>query len=218
MPPRPIAVSSEILREAPIIEGANAAFQARAAETFILGPRDARRADATALVERVYARVYGAEVKSHYPHFVCHAKPDGELASVVGFRFADREPLFLEQYLDVPVESAVSFAFGKDVARNRIVEIGSLAAHKMRQHPCVYAALARHLEPFGVDVAVATVTRRLARVFRVLGFDALPLGEARADRLTHNRECWGTYYDESPFVVAGSVSEWAAHGKGSSSV
>jgi hypothetical protein len=183
-----------------------------AANTFVLGPRDQRRADATALVEKTYARVYGATVTAHYPNFICLAKPDGEMSAVVGFRFAHEEPLFLEQYLDAPVENAVSAAFNQSVARERIVEIGSLAARRMRQSPRVYAALASYLKTFGVDFAVATVTSRLTRAFEALGFSSRSLARASADRLAGGRDGWGTYYDESPIVVAGAIGEWAAQG------
>src|SRR6187402_194533 len=78
--------------------------------------------------QRLYQRHLRAQLKPTYLTWRSINAADGRPLAVLGYRSAEGGPLFLESYLDRPVEQAVSAAFGMDLTRADIVEIGCLAA------------------------------------------------------------------------------------------
>lgn len=179
-------------------------------QAFVLGPDDAGRAPVEALIETVYARRYGARLKGHYPHLLYLTDAAGLPTAAIGFRYASEDRLFLESYLDSPVESGLAQALAiACIERSGVVELGSLASTGLRQACQLYGLLAAHLARSGLHFAVATLTGRLERVFSAAGLPMVELGRADATRLADHGENWGRYYDERPRVVAGSIAEWA---------
>ncbi|MBX7250060.1 MAG: thermostable hemolysin [Caulobacteraceae bacterium] len=156
-------------------------------------------------LEDAYARAFNGRIRRHYPILMSVWDADQQLHAAAGFRFAATQPLFLEQYLDTPVEAAVSEASGAIVARNQIAEIGNLAAESPGASMFLFFALAGYLEQHGCRYAAATATRELSRLFRGVGFQTHRLGEARPERLTDTAGDWGAYYDHEPVVLAGAI-------------
>src|SRR6185295_7360206 len=75
-----------------------------------------------------YARAYGARV-AHFADFLVGLSSErGEWSAAVGYTVADRQPLFMEQYIDVPVEKLLSRVVGARVVREDVVEVGNLVA------------------------------------------------------------------------------------------
>src|SRR5688500_5530748 len=74
-----------------------------------------------------YAAVHGAR-PSDFPAFLSRMRSPG-VGAALGYRRASAGPLFLEAYLDEPIEDAVGRHLGASVSRDRIVEVGSLAAN-----------------------------------------------------------------------------------------
>lgn len=164
-------------------------------------------AAARQLIERRYASAHGAVPAAEYPHF-CIVGSGGEErpAAALGFRFASDERLFLEAYLDDPVEEAVARALGMKVGRDRIVEIGAHASESSRAVMTLWARTARHLGGVA-DVAVAVLTAPLRSMFVRLGIPITEICEALPARLPDGGEGWGRYYDQRPLVCAGLISE-----------
>ncbi|NIP72159.1 MAG: hypothetical protein GWO16_03610 [Gammaproteobacteria bacterium] len=98
----------------------------------LLGPGHAGRLHAEAFVRQAFARRYGARVGELLPHLVCLVDAGGGLCAAAGVRWAGEGALFLEQYLDRPVEEFFPADGGDAVARKDIVEIGNLAV--LRNH------------------------------------------------------------------------------------
>jgi hypothetical protein len=164
------------------------------------------RARAEAFLEAEYARAFGGRIRSHYPMLMGVTGADGAVLAAAGFRPASSGPLFLEQYLDEPVEAAIERRLGQPIRREGVVEIGNLASAS----PCVsrllFSALADHLQQLGGTHAVATATRQLRRSFRRIRFPVSPLATAEADRLPRAGADWGAYYDRDPQVVVGCIT------------
>lgn len=164
------------------------------------------RQRAEAFLEAEYARAFGGRLRSHYPVLMSVAGADGAVLAAAGFRQAARGPLFLEQYLDEPVEIAIERRLGRPVARAGVIEIGNLASAS----PCVsrvlFSALADHLQQLGGTHAVATATRQLRRSFERIRFPVSPLAKAEAARLAQSGADWGSYYARDPHVVVGAIS------------
>ena len=158
------------------------------------------------LIERRYASAHGAIPASDYPHFcVVDAGPVSGPSAALGFRLATDARLFLEDYLDLPIEAVVSHAFGIPIPRSWIVEIGAHASAQSRATVALWARTARHLDGIA-DVAVAVLTLPLRQMFARLGIAIHDLCDADSARL-ENASCdWGRYYDQLPRVCAGLIA------------
>lgn len=168
---------------------------------------DPGRREAELLIEAAYERKYGACVADHYPNLISVASAGGEIIASVGFRTASEEPLFLEAYLDITIETALSAAAGRDVERAEIVEIGSLAATSHGASPFLFVTLAALLRYRGFTFAAATATRALRRSIEALDFPLMTLGSADPWRLADRGAAWGSYYAAQPRIVAGDIAQ-----------
>lgn len=168
-------------------------------------PHQAERRRVEAFIEDSYASAWGSQISVHYPTLMSVQDEKGEIYAVVGFRSAAEEPLFLEQYLDAPVESALTTLLGAAVGRGAVVEIGSLASNGRGATIFLFAALARHLLASGAEFAVATATDALRGIFHRAGLGSLKLATANPDRLIDHGLSWGAYYRADPEVLAGSI-------------
>nr|WP_294850542.1 thermostable hemolysin [uncultured Sphingomonas sp.] len=158
------------------------------------------------LIERRYAIVHGAVPAADYPYF-CVVDPGdaGEPKAALGYRIASEDRLFLEDYLDFPIEKAVSHLFGRVVERDRIVEIGAHASDRSRATVALWARTARHLDGVA-DVAVAVLTAPLRSMFARLGIEIREICPADPLRLPGGAAHWGQYYAQRPAVCAGLIS------------
>ncbi|MCJ2186880.1 thermostable hemolysin [Novosphingobium beihaiensis] len=159
------------------------------------------------LVRRRFMEVHGACVRPAFGSYSQIERADLPRAAM-GFRRADSEPLFLERYLDAPVEQAVSAALGRPVARGSIIEIGNLAADDAFSMIELWGSAANDL---GADceVAVATLTAPLRAMFARIGVPLAVLAPAVAERADEPDE-WGRYYASDPQVCAGVIAQGQA--------
>ena len=139
------------------------------------------------------------------PQLLALFDEQGEVLAAVGMRDASRQRLFLEYYLDHPVELSVRELAGVTVERERIVEIGNLASRDRRASRRLFNLLARHLHAERFEWAVFTGCSSLHRMFAALGIETVTLGRALQSRLPVEQQTWGGYYEDDPHVVAGCV-------------
>ncbi|NJD26421.1 MAG: hypothetical protein FIB06_13575 [Betaproteobacteria bacterium] len=165
-----------------------------------------RRAEAESFIHDIFARHYGADISSFAPNLTL-LEQHGRVIAAAGWRPASSEALFLERYLDVPVEQAVARLAGQPVQRERIVEVGNLAAEKPGATIHLVRTLALHLHRLGYEWVVSTVTHELASIFARLGLPPLALAPADPARLGASAAAWGSYYDTAPVVVAGRIRQ-----------
>jgi hypothetical protein len=95
---------------------------------------------------------------------------------------------------------------GTPVARNRIVEIGSLAATSGLAMLDLWLDAAQRLGK-EADIGVAVLTVQLRRMFARLGIVVHELAPARQACVGSAGELWGTYYANDPVVCAGSLQQ-----------
>jgi hypothetical protein len=164
----------------------------------------ARRGDAESFIRDVFARRFGADVTAFAPNLMLLEQHERIIAAA-GWRPAGSEQLFLERYLDAPVEQALTRLSGQQVPRERIVEVGNLAAEKSGGSIQVILKLAEHLNKLDYDWVVFTATNELAGILARLGLPPLALAPADPGRLGSGAAAWGTYYDTNPVVVAGRI-------------
>lgn len=163
------------------------------------------RGDVEAFIRKVFVRHYGARVSSFAPNLMMLQQQGGRIVAATGWRSAQSAPLFLENYLDDPIEQLLSQLASQPVAREHIVEVGNLAAEMPGGSPQVIMALASHLNQLGYDWVVFTATCELIRIFTRLGLPLLALAKADPSRLGEAASDWGRYYETEPIVVAGRI-------------
>ena len=128
------------------------------------------------------------------------------VCGVVGFRRAATEPLFLERYLDMPIELALGERAGFSVPRTEIVEVGNLASSSCRAACQLVAALPRVLLADGNRWIVFTATAAVRGMLAKFRAPVIELAAATRDRLDDGDE-WGRYYDTDPRVIAGYLPD-----------
>lgn len=156
-------------------------------------------------VGRRYRDAFGARLAPNFSAYLT-CETGRESTAALGYARAGAAPLFLEAYLDDPVEALVSAAYARPVARSRIIELGNFAAINPLAMVCLWGAAANDLAARG-DIAVATMTGSLRGMFRRIGVPIVELARARPDRLGKAAADWGSYFDQDPVVCAGAISD-----------
>lgn len=154
-------------------------------------------------IHDVFAKNYGANVQHFMPQLVSLRDKNGVLVAVFGLRKASEMPLFLEQYLNKPIETVLSQRFNKPITRNQITEIGNLAVDNPRNAGVLIAHVIQHSLDIGVEWCVATAHHSLQNGLIKGGRDVYTLQTADKNLLDHDEQAtWGRYYDNTPQVVA----------------
>lgn len=156
-------------------------------------------------IHRVFARTYGAEVSSFMP-LLAGLYRDGEPEAALGLRSAGRGPLFCEQYLERPVEHYASTLYGTLAPRQRIMELGNLAASRGGHSGIFYLIVACALQAGGVDYLLFAANKAVRRSLARCGFSPRAIRGARAQCLPDGGESWGSYYDSEPVVMLADVN------------
>lgn len=166
---------------------------------------DARR-ELEAFIRHRYALAYGATVRHFLPRLFALRDRRGQLIAAFGLRSAASERLFLETYLDEPVEAQLSAATGVSARRDAIMEVGNLAGRHPGALRILIGTLAQALPSFGARWVVFTGGPQLINGFERLGVPLLTLAPARLERLpVDERADWGRYYDYAPTVMCANV-------------
>ena len=169
-------------------------------KTVSIVPLHAReREQVEQFIKDIYKNAYDAVIDIHYPVLMSVRDESGKILAATGFRPAKNQLLFLEQYLEKPVQNVLS------CTRDRIVEIGNLASAGNGASLFLFAALAAYLHHQGYKKAVVTSTDFLEKRFHQMGL--MPVRHAPADPslLISANEHWGTYYDTDPHVLSGDI-------------
>jgi hypothetical protein len=190
--------------ERPPISGS---ARCRSHRVFVYRPDDPRRQELERFVGDVFAARHGARVCSFMPTLLGMRNETGNLCGVAGFRCAARQPLFLEHYLDDPIERAIEAAARRPVSRAQIVEVGNLAAVTCRSAMRLVLELPRMLLGQGQQWMVFTATDSLRQLLARYHAPLFDLGAASAERVRHMADEWGRYYETHPRVMVGYLPD-----------
>jgi hypothetical protein len=91
------------------------------------GPLIFSRREVEQFVREAFRLAYGADVRHFMPSLMTLRNDEGTLLAALGLRCAGDAPLFLEQYLDRPIESVLAEAAAVPVDRIRLTEVGNFA-------------------------------------------------------------------------------------------
>lgn len=166
------------------------------------------RPEVEGFIRASFAAAYGASLHHFLPDLMSVRDGRRALLAVLGLRPAESGALFLEQYLEAPIEDTLGRALRRDVTRAGLVEVGNLAVAHSGGARWLIAALTAYLKGAGVDWAVFTAVPALRNAFARMGIELSPLALADPRRLAEaERTQWGRYYDTGPLVMAASVHQ-----------
>lgn len=165
-----------------------------------------QRAAFERFIARRFLRAYGASVTHFLPNLLGVRDGLAQWQAAAGYAAASTQKLFLEQYLDRPIEQTLASALGRPVARESVVEVGNLAATSAGMARALIPELARHLHQLGYRWVVFTATRALRNSFHRLRLKPLPIAPADPARLPGGGASWGSYYAQEPQVMAGLIA------------
>ena len=189
-PPPCIPVAGEAVRRPPYELVEHVGSSRAAAETFI---------------SQRFAESYGSRIEAFMPRLFSVRNPAGELCGAFGLRSASRN-LFLEQYLDTPIEHVIASHAGSRIERRVIVEVGHFSGAFPGAVRAMIGLLTEHLHREGYEWVVFTGTAGLRNAFCRLGLFPLDIQAATADRIpAEERAAWGSYYEHAPRVLVGNV-------------
>lgn len=171
-----------------------------------VAPAHPQRASFEKFIAERFGRAYGARVMHFLPRLLGVRDALSSWQAAAGYGAAAQASLFLEQYLDGPIEVVLERALGRPVPRAQVVEVGNLAAVSAGMARALIPMLARHLHRLGYRWVTFTATREVRNSFRRLGLRPLEVARADPDRLPDRGESWGSYYGRDPRVMAGRIA------------
>lgn len=160
----------------------------------------------TLFIRDHYKQSFGANLKICMPWLLSLHDAQGQLRAACGIMPAVSGPLFLEKYLDQPVEVLMQSYFPAGVSRNSLVEIGNFAASDGAAARVMYAAVCWLLAHYHYTYIVFTGTKKIRNIFTRLNLNPVLLAEADGKRLGADAELWGSYYQYHPQIMAGELS------------
>jgi len=165
-----------------------------------------------AFIHQRFAESYHANV-THFMPYLLRIRKDGsgEWHAVAGLQPAatpeSSSPLFVEHYLDQPIEHSISGRTNTSVDRKQIVEIGNLAEATPGGGRLAIIALTGFLTGCGFHWVTFTAIPTLRNAFPRLGMEPIALARATPDALAAGEQQeWGSYYDENPTVMCGDIT------------
>lgn len=166
---------------------------------------DPARGQAERFIADKYRQAYAAELHNFLPIILRISQADATVGAL-GLQPGHYRPLFLEQYLDAPIEHHVAAISRQPVDRSSLVEVGNLVVARNGYGPLLLVTMAMSLAAAGYQWMVFTVTEQVERLLKRLGFNPHHLAFADPDRLTADEGSWGTYYANNPRVMVGNLA------------
>ena len=162
-------------------------------------------------VQQQFRKAHNADVRQFMPELFGLQDGSGALCAVAGIRHASAGTLFLESYLDHPIEQQVNAAAGRRIERQGIVEVGNLAASDTGSARLSIIAITYLLAMGGLEWVTFTGNIGLVNSFHRLGLNPVTLCAADPERLGDERQHWGSYYESKPWVHVGNIRAGFIH-------
>ena len=166
---------------------------------------DPARGELEHFIHQCFAAVHHARVQHYLPELLALHDSHGRLIAAAGMRPASEGPLFLERYLDEPLEASVSRIAGATLDRSCMVEVGNLASLSAGSARVMIIAVTWLLAARGLEWVAFTGAATLINSFQRLGLVPTALASADPGRLQGQVDQWGTYYQQRPQVFTGNI-------------
>lgn len=172
---------------------------------------DQQRSAFESFIQMRFQKAHNADVRQFMPELFGLSDSRGTVCAVAGARLAMSGTLFLERYLDDPIEHQVRAAAGRPVERRAIVEVGNLAANSLGSARLSIITVTWMLAVCGLEWVAFTGNTALVNSFIRLGLSPVTLGPADPLRLGDERHAWGNYYQTRPSVHVGDIAAGFRH-------
>jgi len=181
-------------------------FSAKSIRFGVHSPASSQREELQEFIADRFATVHGARVSHFLPLFLSMSE---QLAThgVVGLQPGFAGELFLEHYLQQPIEQAIATAVERPIDRDSVIEIGNLAVDSCGRGFMLFVVMTCVLELAGYQWMVFTATDEVEKLIRRLGFTPTYLGTANAEALGEAGKEWGQYYAHNPKVMVGRLAQ-----------
>ena len=163
------------------------------------------RGELETFIHARFESIHHADVHHYLPELIGLQDSHGRLIAAAGIRPANPGPLFLERYLDEPLECIVSRLAGSLVDRAQLVEVGNLAALSAGSARILITAVTWLLAARELQWVAFTGAATLVNSFHRLGLEPTVVAEAAPARLNGELASWGSYYAQHPQVYVGNI-------------
>jgi len=175
----------------------------RANTVHFSGPDAEDRAEIEQFIADIFHQAYNARINHFMPYLMSLRDPDGKLIAACGLRSAATERLFLETYMDKPVEQLLAERTGSPVQRNDIVEIGNFSVAEIGMARLLITAIFDQLHATSKQWAVFTIVQLLHNSLIKQNIFPKVLCDAEVTHLPPEKQSeWGSYYQQHPQVMA----------------
>jgi len=169
---------------------------------FILANQDGvKREQLQRFIQSGFAREYNANIHEFMPQLM--AVEAFGLKAVLGLRSA-KEGLFIEQYLDQPIETY--FTEHAPLSRTEILEVGNLVSDNRLHTTRLLMLTAISAIDSGFRFLVFNATGNVAKLLSGYGLPLTLLQIADGKKLGDKQHHWGSYYQTDPQVMALDLS------------
>lgn len=161
------------------------------------------RSEVERFISNVFHQAYGAKIKHFKPCLMSLRDQDNKLVAACGFHNAGVETLFLENYLDRPIEKVISEQTVSSVKRNDIVEVGNFSVAEPGIARYLITAIRTQLHATDKQWAVFVAVPMLRNGFIKMNLNPVILGDADRNLLPAEEKMeWGNYYAHKPQIMA----------------
>ena len=174
-------------------------------------PQEPLRDAFEAFIQQRFNKAHNARIHQFMPELFGLNDAAGSLCAVAGVRTAASGTLFLEHYLNEPVERVIEAYAARPISRKGIVEVGNLAASNLGSARLSIITITWLLAMGGLEWVAFTGNAGLVNSFNRLGLRPVTLCAADPMRLGENRHDWGNYYDTQPNVHVGDIRSGFSH-------
>ncbi len=167
-------------------------------------PDSSLGAQVSAFIRNRFVQCYGARPEVNVQTLLTLSRLPHHLAAAVGVRNAGLETLFLEHYLDAPIEQHVPATLG--CGRAAIAEIAHLAGVEPGVSRFLFPLMTVWLQERGYAWIAFTGTAQLRNSFERMGIPTRKVASADPRRLPDGGLGWGSYYANQPEVMIAHVA------------
>ncbi|PCK32900.1 thermostable hemolysin [Pseudoalteromonas piscicida] len=145
-------------------------------------------------IHRGFAHAFGADIHEYYP-LLSHLNYR-QTDCFLGLRFATKEPLFVEQYLNHPIEQCLSMV----AKRSHIAELGNLFSTGRMATLGHFIVLTQALLESDVRYLVFTATKQVRALMKLCQVEVNKISLAH-DTIASAKD-YGSYYECAPMVCS----------------
>ena len=182
-------------------------FEENEFKTFLYKNDCPKKRELERFIRSTFSEHYDAELIHFYPYLFGAYDELNQPYAAVGYRKAEEQRLFLEQYLNSPIEEHLkkisTYNQVNNIQRKHIVEIGNLAANKQGACRKLFQLLTQFFKRSDYQWIVFTGTRTVRVVLKRMRLEAYVIAPAAINNIeATQRNTWGSYYDQDPMVMA----------------